>query len=132
METEKACLDHVTDMLQGCIYHKKLPFRSVLMDSWYATNDLCNISINWANITTVLNQKNRLVADTECRKNYKSIESLNWTKVELEQGKIIKVKTFPQDKKVKLFRVTVSTDRMEYIATNDLTQNSIDAILSCV
>jgi hypothetical protein len=41
-------------------------------------------------------------------------------------GKIIKIKTFPQNKKVKLFRVIVSTDKTEYIATNDFTQNSTD------
>ena len=46
----------------------------------------------------------------------------------IEQGKIIKIKSFPQDKKVKFFRVTVSTNRTEYIATNDLTQDSTDAV----
>jgi hypothetical protein len=42
---------------------------------------------------------------------------------ELEQGKIIKIKGFPRDKKVKLFRVTVSANRRSYVATNDLNQN---------
>ena len=41
-----------------------------------------------------------------------------------QSGKIIKIKNFPKEKKVKLFRVTVSTNRTEYIATNDLTQQS--------
>ena len=43
-----------------------------------------------------------------------------------ESGKIIKVKGFPADKKVKLFRVIVSTDRTDYVVTNDLSQSSID------
>jgi hypothetical protein len=73
-------------------------------------------------------KKNRLVDDTGGREKYKSIESLTWSKAELEQGKIIKIKSFPQDKKVNLFRVTVSTNRTEYIATNDLTQDSTDAV----
>jgi hypothetical protein len=48
--------------------------------------------------------------------------------MELKQGKVIKIKAFPQAKKVKLFRVTVSTNRTEYIATNNLTQDSTDAV----
>jgi hypothetical protein len=73
-------------------------------------------------------EENRLVDDTGGQEKYKQIEALNWSKTEIEQGKIIKIKTFPQDKKVKLFRVSISTDRTEYIATNDLTQNSTDAV----
>ena len=36
----KTKLDHVRDMLDDAIARKNLPFRSVLMDSWYATKDL--------------------------------------------------------------------------------------------
>lgn len=43
-------------------------------------------------------------------------------------GKIVKIKKFPQAKKVKLFRVTVSTDRTDFIATNDLSQDSTDFV----
>jgi hypothetical protein len=37
----------------------------------------------------------------------------------LQQGKLLKVRSFPKDKKVKLFRVNVSTNRTELVATND-------------
>ncbi len=37
----------------------------------------------------------------------------------LEQGKLVKIKGFPKDYKVKLFRVVVSTNRTEWIVTND-------------
>lgn len=33
---------------------------------------------------------------------------------------------FPKDKKVKLFRVIISTDKTELVVTNDLTQDSTD------
>ena len=49
-------------------------------------------------------KKNRLVDDTGGTEEYKHIESLNWSQRELEQGKIIKIKAFPKEKKVKLFR----------------------------
>lgn len=31
---------HVQEMLNNVIFHKKLPFGTVLMDTWYATNKL--------------------------------------------------------------------------------------------
>ena len=33
-------LDHVAAMLNGVVYSKQLPFTTVLMDSWYATQKL--------------------------------------------------------------------------------------------
>jgi hypothetical protein len=33
----KTKLDHVHDMLTNCVYQKQLQFRTVLMDTWYAT-----------------------------------------------------------------------------------------------
>ena len=45
------------------------------------------------------------------REDYKSFESLSWTLTELESGKIIKIKTFPQGKKVKLCLVIVSINK---------------------
>ena len=33
-------LDHVASMLNGVVYSKQLPFTTVLMDSWYATQKL--------------------------------------------------------------------------------------------
>lgn len=51
-----------------------------------------------------------------------------WSENELKLGKVIKIKKFPLNKKVQLFRVTVSTNRTEYIATNDLTKRSISDV----
>jgi len=50
---------------------------------------------------------------------------LDWSERELKQGKRIKVKGFPKDYKVKLFRVAVNTHRTEWIVTNDLSQDSL-------
>jgi hypothetical protein len=73
-------------------------------------------------------KRNRLVDETAGQKNYQAIEALNWSQTELDKGKIIKIKSFPNDKKVKLFRVIVSTDKTEFIVTNDLTQDSTDVV----
>jgi hypothetical protein len=124
----KSKLDHVTDMLQSLIYHKLLPCSAVLMDSWYATKDLMQFIDQLGKYYYCPLKKNRLVDDTGGQEKYKPIESIAWSRAELDHGKIIKIKTFPQAKKVKLFRVTISTDRTEYVATNDLTQNSTDVV----
>jgi hypothetical protein len=124
----KSKLDHVSEMLQSLIYSKSLPFRTVLMDSWYATKILMQYIDNLGKYYYCPLKKNRLVDDTGGSEEYKFIESLNWNPSELQQGKIIKIKAFPKDKKVKLFRVTVSTDKTEFVATNDLTQDSTDIV----
>lgn len=109
----KTKLDHVSDMLLGVAVNKQLPFRTVLMDSWYATQKLMQLIDNIGKIYYCPLKRNRLVDDTGGVEKYKQIQHLNWEKVEIEQGKIIKIKGFPNDKKVKLFRVIVSTNKTE-------------------
>ena len=120
----KSKLDHVRDMLLNAVYQKQIPFAKVLMDSWYASQKLMALIDQLGKIYYVPLKKNRLVDDTGGREKYKNIEQLIWTEKEQESGKLIKINKFPQDKKVKLFRVTVSPNRTEYIATNDLTQSA--------
>lgn len=70
---------------------------------------------------------NRLVDDSAGVEPYKRIDQRLWNEGESKVGKLIKVRGFPKDKKVKLFRVIVSTDKTEYVVTNDLSQASTDA-----
>lgn len=121
-------LDHVKEMLQGLVYHKLLPFGTVLMDSWYATSYLMQYIDKLGKYYYCPLKKNRLVDDTQGVEKYKQIQSINWSQEEIQQGKVIKIKGFPKDKKVKLFRVIVSTDKTEYVATNDLNQDSTDVV----
>jgi hypothetical protein len=124
----KTKLDHVIEMLESLIYQKLLPFHSVLMDSWYATKKLMQYIDKQGKYYYCHLKKNRLVDDTGGVEDYKAISSLDWSKTQLEQGKIIKIKAFPKDKKVKLFRVIISIDKTEYVATNDLSNDSTDAV----
>lgn len=71
---------------------------------------------------------NQRVDDSGGQQAYQRIDQLNGTKQELDQGKLIKIRGFPKDKKVKLFRFTVSTNRTEFVATNDLSQPSTDTV----
>ncbi len=100
-----------------------------MIHSWYATNELIQYIDDLGKSYYCHLKKNRLVDDTAGVENYKLIESLNWSKEEFKQGKITKIKTFPQNKKVKLSLEIVSTDKTEYyIASNNLTQDSTDAV----
>ena len=124
----KTKLDHVADMLRNLVYRKQLPFARVLMDSWYAAQKLMTLIEQLGKIYYCPLKRNRLVDDSGGTEKYRQIEQLGWSKEERQQGKLIKIKNFPKDKKVKLFRVTVSTDRTDYIVTNDLSQNSTDEV----
>ncbi|NEO01317.1 MAG: transposase [Moorea sp. SIO3I7] len=112
------------------MFHKKLPFKRVLMDSWYATQRLMALIDNWEKIYYCPLKKNRLVDETGGNEKYQRIDSLSWSELDVKQGKLIKLKKFPDQKKVKWFRVTISTNRTEYIATNELTASDIEQVKS--
>lgn len=124
----KSKLEHVADMIDDLVNCKQLPFAKVLMDSWYACQKLMAMIDNLGKIYYCPLKKNRLVDDTKGVENYKHIEKVQWTESELKSGKFIKIKNFPADKKVKLFRVTVSTNRTEYVVTNDLSQSDTNDV----
>jgi hypothetical protein len=122
----KSKLDHVLEMLEGAVYAKGLPFAIVLMDSWYAAKKLMGAIEQLGKIYYCPLKTNRLVDDSGGDTPYQHVDQLQWSSTEQQQGKLIKLRGFPKEKKVKLFRVTVSTNRTEYIVTNDLTQDSAD------
>lgn len=120
-------LDHVKAMLDNVVYQKKLPCSTVLMDSWYASQAIMKRIEEHQKIYYCPIKKNRLVDDSGGKEKYKAVSALSWEDSELEEGKIIKIRGFPAQKKVKLFRVTVSTHRTEYVVTNDINQDSTEA-----
>lgn len=120
----KTKLDHVADMLNNLVTEKQLPFAKVLMDSWYGSQKLMALIDKLGKIYYCPLKKNRLVDDTGGKEKYQSIDNLNWSEIDEKLGKLIKLKNFPKDQKVKLFRVIVSPNKTEYVATNDLTQSS--------
>ena len=119
----KTKLDHVSEMFALAI-SRGVKFRTVLMDSWYGTKYLLMQIEEAGKIYYVPLKKNRLVDDSGGRDRYRSIESLSWNEGELKSGKTIKIKGFPKDHKVKLFRVAVATNRTDWLVTNDQTQHT--------
>jgi hypothetical protein len=123
----KSKLEHVQEMLANAVYHKPLRFRGVLMDTWYATKDLM-LSVDQLHKVFYCPLKdNRQVDDSADQLPYQRVDSLHWTAAELAHGKVIKIKGFPKEYKVKLFRVVLSTQRTDYVVTNDWTQDDTAA-----
>lgn len=117
-------LDHVRDMLTHVVHHKGLACRTVLMDTWYATKDLMLFIESLGKIYYCPLKSNRLVDDSGAALPYRHVDALDWSEREAAHGKIIKIKGFPTEHKVKLFRVAVSTHRTDAVVTNDLTQDA--------
>jgi hypothetical protein len=70
-------------------------------------------------------KSNRQVDDSGGEHPYRRVDALEWSERELERGKLRKVKGFPQEHKVKLFRVVVHSRRTEWIVTNDPVRDSM-------
>lgn len=124
-------LDHVWDMLD-VLQAKNVSYGYVLMDSWYAVTELMVHISDLGKIYYCPVKNNRLVDDSGNPKAgkaaYKPVSQLEWDQMTLEHGKLVKVKGFPGSMKVKLFCVPVSTNRTDYVVTNDLTQGSAGGV----
>jgi hypothetical protein len=124
----KTKLDHVRDMLENAVDRKQLAFRFVLMDSWYATKDLMLLIEALNKIYYCPLKDNRQVDDSGGTQPYRRVDSLYWSDTEKQQGKVVKLNKFPKEHKVKLFRVVLSTQRTDYVVTNDLAQDDVQAV----
>ena len=124
----KTKLDHMQDMLLNCVYQKGLDFWAVLMDTWYATK---NIMLQIEKLNKIYYcplKDNRQVDDSSASQPYQRVDTLEWTEAEKQQGKVIKIKGFPGNHKVKLFRVVLSTKRTDYVVTNNMAQDNTQAV----
>lgn len=123
----KTKLDHVREMLGNIVYHKQLPFRAVLMDTWYATKDLMLYIEALQKLYYCPLKDNRHADDSGGTRPYQRVDALQWTTEEEQSGKRIKIKGFPKDHHVQLFRVVASSSRTDWIVTNDSAADSTHA-----
>ena len=124
----KSKLDHMKDMLLNCVYQKELLFWAVLMDSWYASKDMMLQIERLGKIYYCPLKDNRQVDDSGGARPYQRVDNLSWTKTEEQHGKQVKIKGFPGAHKVKLFRVALSTQRTDYIVTNEMEQDNVEVV----
>jgi len=120
----KTKLDHVKEMLISLVANQRVTFDRVLMDSWYGAKTLLLFIESLGKFYYVPLRCNRQVDDSGGNLKYKRVDELSWNDIDLTLGKKIKLREFPREHKVKLFRVEVSENRTDWVITNDLSQNS--------
>lgn len=123
----KTKLDHMAEMLDQVVNQKKLPFWAVLMDTWYAKMEVMKKIERLGKVYYCPLQDNRQVDDSDGQRDYQRVDQLTWSADELQHGKSIHIKGFPKGHRVKLFRLVISTDRTDYVVTNDMTQDDTQA-----
>ncbi len=124
----KTKLDHLKDMLSALVYQKRLPFTGVLMDSGYATKTVMRHIEQMQKTYYCPLKTNRRVDYEAGTIPYQRVDSLTWTKAQRKQGKSIKIRGFPKDHKVKLFRGASAARRTAYVVTNDHAQNDSSGV----
>lgn len=118
----KSKLDHVNDMLTSVAF-RGIAYKTVLMDSWYATTQIMTRLIGMGKSFYCPVKKNRRVDDSGGLRPYQAAEALAWSPQEEAAGKTVKLHGFAGATHLKLFRVPLSTERTEYVVTNDVTQD---------
>lgn len=123
----KSKLEHVREMVLNVIHDKQLPFRAVLMDTWYAERKLMLWIERLGKLYYCPLKSNRLVDESDGAQPYTRIETLEWDATAQQHGKTIHIKDFPKGHRVKLFRLVLSSERTDYVATNDMAQDDTAA-----
>ncbi len=121
----KTKLDHVDEMLKQAHFHKRLLYSTVLMDTWYATMPILKLIERLGKIYYCPIKANRQV-NLSPVSGYQRVDSLAWTREDEASGQVIHLKKMPSGHHVRLFRIVVSTDRTDYLITNDVAQDSLE------
>jgi len=121
-EDGKTKLDHVSEMLTNAVHQKRLPFSTVLMDAWYAAMSIMKQIERSGKLYYCPVRANRMVS--EHGGPYAPVEALAWTAEQQTSGKTVHLNRFPAGHRVKLFRLAFSTERTEYVVTNDVARSS--------
>lgn len=122
----KSKVDHVKDMLNQVFYHKQIPFKTVLIDSWYASNSFMLFVSDLGKLFYCPVKRNRLARQPNSREHYQRLTELKWSEEELKTGKFIRLKGMPSGFAMKMYRVPISTNRTDYVVSNDPSQHCSD------
>ena len=123
----KTKLDHVREMFDNAVHDKQLSFTAVLMDTWYAERTLMLHIERTGKYYYCPLKCNRLVDDSNETRPRCRIDALVWSEQELKGGKLVHIKDFPKGHQVRLFRIVLSPQRTDVVATNDPAQSDTQA-----
>ncbi len=125
-EDHKTKLDHMREMLEHAIRHKQLPFRIVLMDTWYAAREELLFIERLGKLYYCPLKANRQISLSRETGTYCRVDEVLWSRDELRSGRLVHLKDFPAGHQVRLFRLEPTTGHTDYdyLVTNDVTQDS--------
>lgn len=111
---------HFQEMFLDMVASKGLRATTILFDSWYSSWQNLKLinSHQWTFFTTL--KSNRLVSVSR-EKGYQHLEELEFDEGRLVEGLVVKLQKVPF--KVKLFKLATPDGRIEWVITNDLSQD---------
>ena len=122
----KTKVQHVKEMLSNVQNHKKLPFKTVLMDSWYANYQLMLYIHHMGKLFYCPLKANRLARTLDSTDVYQHVSLLSWDKQSKQSGRLVQLKNMPKEIPLKLFSISVSSNRIDWVVTNDTHQSCAD------
>jgi hypothetical protein len=93
------------------------------MDTWYAAKKEMLFIEKLGKVYYCPIRENRLVNLRREEKGCHRVDRLLWSQDELRTGRLQHLRDFPAGHQVKLFRLSLSTGRTDYIVTNNLAQD---------
>lgn len=128
----KTKLQHACEMLSLARYDRQIPFRAVLMATWYATKWFMLVIERMGKLYYCPLKCNRLLTESDQPGHYHRVDSLAWTPEEEQAGKRVHLRDFPRGHHLSLFRLVRSTSHSEpdvdYLVTNDRTSLSTQVV----
>ncbi|NWJ94165.1 MAG: transposase [Chloroflexi bacterium] len=117
--------EHFREMLLAALADKGILAKKILFDSWYAAADNLKLIERLKLIFVTGLKENRLVS-LSVETGYVHLKQLSWSDEQLHHGQIVKLKEVPF--KVRLFKVVATNGNIEWVITNDLTQDEEQVI----
>ena len=97
------------------------------MDTWYVERKLMPHIERLGKRYYCPLKDNRRVGDSNELRLYQRIDAFSWSEHEQQHGKPIHIKDFPKEHRVNIFRLVLSTEHTDYVATDDMAQDATQA-----
>jgi hypothetical protein len=112
--------DHFREMLLNAFHDKQVQARTILFDSWYASEDNLKLIHRMNKVFVTRLKANRLVS-LRAKGGYLAMEALEWSQLDLQNGIVVKLKKIPF--LVRLFKIVATNGDIDWIITNDLSSS---------
>jgi hypothetical protein len=112
--------DHFREMLLNAFRDKQLQAHTILFDTWYASEDNLKLIHRMNKVFVTHLKANRLVS-LRPKGAYVSMEALEWSALDLQNGIVVKLKKIPF--LVRLFKIVATNGDIDWVITNDLSSS---------